>query len=151
MQASIYARPSSFSLRLTVSEPGVSMAITSLVMSQMFYKLDAQQCIIRRGYSIHGMMLKGHIFIEEKTGTRLNCLEKCDDDVRCQSLNYISSQGICELNNRTKEARPEDFVPDSDRFYIKRFRERGIVRLLMLISICFSVHLLFKYTRCSSR
>ena len=24
---------------------------------------------------------------------------------------------MCELNNRTKEARPEDFVPDSDRYY----------------------------------
>ena len=57
----------------------------------------------------------------------LSCLDKCDDHVRCQSFNYVISQGICELNNRTKEARPEDFVPDSDRFYIKRFRERGIV------------------------
>ena len=104
------------------------MAITLLVISQMFFKLDAQQCIIRGEYSIRGMMLKGHTFIEEKTGIWLNCLDRCDDDVRCQSLNYISSQGICELNNPTKEARPEDFVPDSDRFYIKRFRERGIVR-----------------------
>ena len=103
------------------------MALTLLVMSQTFYKLDAQRCIIRGEYSIRGMMLKGHTFIGEKTGTWLNCLDKCDDDVRCQSFNYVISQGICELNNRTKEARPEDFVPDSDRFYIKRFRERGIV------------------------
>ena len=113
---------------MTVSQPGTSMSITLLVISQMFYKLDAQQCIIRGEYTIRGMMLKGHTFIEEKTGMIwLTCLDKCDDDVRCQSFNYVISQGICELNNRTKEARPEDFVPDSDRFYIKRFRERGIV------------------------
>ena len=113
---------------MTVSQPGTSMSITLLVISQMFYKLDAQQCIIRGEYTIHGMMLKGHTFIEEKTGMIwLTCLDKCDDDARCQSFNYVISQGICELNNRTKEARPEDFVPDSDRFYIKRFRERGIV------------------------
>ena len=113
---------------MTVSQPGTSMSITLLVISQMFYKLDAQQCIIRGEYIIRGMMLKGHTFIEEKTGMIwLSCLDKCDDDVRCQSFNYVISQGICELNNRTKEARPEDFVPDSDRFYIKRFRERGIV------------------------
>ena len=112
---------------MTVAEPGIRVAITLLVISQLFYKLDAQQCIIRNEYSIRGMMLKGHTFIEDKTGVWLNCLDKCDDDVRCQSFNYVTSQGICELNNRTKEARPEDFVPDSDRFYIKRFRERGIV------------------------
>ena len=95
-------------------------------MSQMFYELDAQQCIIRGEDIIRGMMLKGHTFVEEKTGIWLNCLDKCDDDIRCQSINYVISQDICELNNRTKEARPEDFVPDSDRFYIKRLRERGI-------------------------
>lgn len=111
---------------MTPSGPGISMVVTLLVMSQMFYELDAQQCIIRGEYTIRGMMLKGHTFIEEKTGIWLNCLDKCDDDVRCQSFNYVISQDICELNNRTKEARPEDFVPDSDRFYIKRFRERGI-------------------------
>ena len=119
------------------------MAITLLVISQMFFKLDAQQCIIRGEYSIRGMMLKGHTFIEEKTGIWLNCLDRCDDDVRCQSFNYVISQGICELNNRTKEARPEDFVPDSDRFYIKRFKERGIARSWMLISF-FWGHLLSK-------
>ena len=115
---------------MTVSEAGKRMAITVfLLMSQMFYELDAQQCITRGEYSIRGMMLKGHTFIEKTTGIWLNCFDKCDDDVRCQSFNYVISQGICELNNRTKEARPEDFVPDSDRFYIKRFRERGIVLL----------------------
>ena len=118
-----------------VSDPGISMAITFLVMSQMFYKLDAQQCIIRGEYSIRGMMLKGHTFMEEKTGIWFNCLDKCDDDVRCQSFNFIISQGICELNNRTKEDRPEDFVPDSDRFYMKRFKERGIVLLWTFIYI----------------
>ncbi|XP_020628450.1 ryncolin-2-like [Orbicella faveolata] len=112
------------STQAEVSEAGISMAITVLLMSQMFYKLDAQQCIIRGEYSIRGMMLKGYTYIEEKTGIWLNCLDKCDDDIRCQSFNYVISQSICELNNRTKEARPEDFVPDSDRFYIKRFRER---------------------------
>ena len=106
------------------------MSITLLVISQMFYKLDAQQCIIRGEYSIRGMMLKGHTFTKEKTEmVWLSCLDKCDDDVRCQSFNFVISQGICELNNRTKEARPEDFVPDSGRFYIKRLRERGIVLL----------------------
>ena len=32
---------------------------------------------------------------------------------------------ICELNNRTKEAKPEDFVKNSDRYYITRAPKRG--------------------------
>ena len=112
-----------------MSDPGISTAITFLVMSQMFYKLDAQQCIIRGEHSIRGMMLEGNTFSKEKAGIWLNCLYKCDDDVRCQSLNFVISQGICELNNSTKEARPEDFVPDSDRFYIKPLDGRGIALL----------------------
>ena len=71
-------------------------------------------------------MLKGHTYEERKTANWLKCLQKCEDDVRCQSFNYVITRGICELNNRTKEARPQDFDTDSDRFYIKRFIERGI-------------------------
>ena len=103
------------------------MVVTLFVMSQMFYELDAQQCIIRSEQSIRGMMLKGHTFSQEKTEIWLNCLDKCDDDIRCQSFNYVISQDICELNNRTEKARPEDFVPDSDRLYVKRIWKRGIV------------------------
>ena len=132
------------------------MAITLLVISQMFYKVDAQHCIIRHEYSIRGMILKGNSFIKENTGIWLNCLDKCDDDVRCQSFNYVISQGICDLNSRTKEARPEDFVPENDRFYIKRFRERGILFLIVAIFFFFGVQLLFKYIirvlcKCQSR
>ena len=59
---------SKFSFLMTVSDSGISMAITFLVMSQMFYKLDAQQCIIRGQYSIRGMMLKGHTFNKGEDG-----------------------------------------------------------------------------------
>ena len=96
-------------------------------MCQMSYELDAQQC--RNEYSIRGMMLKRHIFVARKSANWLKCVDRCNHDIRCQSFNYVISQGICELNNRTKEARPEDFVPDSDRFYIKRLDGRGIVLL----------------------
>ena len=125
----------SFSLntKFTASAPGqdisysvsLSVVFTLLVMCQKSYKVDAQQC--RSEYSIHSMMLKGHIFMAKNTSNWFKCVDKCNHDVRCQSFNYVISQRICELNNRTKEARPEDFVPDSDRFYIKRLDGRGIV------------------------
>ena len=105
----------------------MSLVFTLLVVCQMSYKLDAQQC--RSEYSIRGMMLKRNIFMAKKTANWLKCVDKCNHDIRCQSFNYVISQGICELNNRTKEARPKDFVQDSDRFYIKRLDGRGIVLL----------------------
>jgi len=112
---------------LTVSKAGMNVAITVLLMNQMSYDVDAQQC--RSEYSIRDMMLKRHIFMAKKTANWLKCVDKCNHDIRCQSFNYVISQGICELNNRSKEARPEDFVRDSDWFYIKRLDGRGIVLL----------------------
>ena len=123
----------SFHINFIASEPRQSpscsvskgLVVTLLVMSQISYELDAQQC--RSEYSTRGMMLKRHIFMARKSANWLKCVDKCNHDIRCQSFNYVISQAICELNNRTKEARPEDFVPDSDRFYIKRLDGRGIV------------------------
>ena len=113
----------------------MSLVFALLVMCQISYELDAQQC--RNEYSIRGMMLKRHIFMAKKTTNWLKCVDRCNHDIKCQSFNYVISQAICELNKRTKEARPEDFVPDSDRFYIKRLDGRGIVLVCLFISIFF--------------
>ena len=74
-----------------------------------------------------GMMLQRHIF-KRITGAGLSdvCLRGCYADVRCQSFNYVFTQDICELSNRTKEARPEDYVPNPERFYFKRDYKRGL-------------------------
>ena len=72
-------------------------------------------------------MLQRHIF-KRITGAGLSdvCLRGCYADVRCQSFNYVFTQDICELSNRTKEARPEDYVPNPERFYFKRDYKRGL-------------------------
>ena len=64
-------------------------------------------------------MLQDHTFKTLKTqpGT-LECRQACLADIRCQSYNVVF-KGICELNNRTKEARPDDFVKDLERYYVK--------------------------------
>ena len=49
----------------------------------------------------------------------------CEEEVKCQSYNFVIGDKVCELNNRTKEARPEDFKPDQTRFYMKRATNRG--------------------------
>ena len=53
------------------------------------------------------------------------CVFKCREDNRCQSFNWVISLLTCEFNNRTKEARPEDFIPNPERSYYPRDLKRG--------------------------
>ena len=85
---------------------------------------DNRQC--KRLRSIYGSLLKGHVFQEHNAANILACSLLCNSNIRCQSVNYVMSRQLCELNNRTKDARPEDFVQDPDRVYLTRPSERGI-------------------------
>lgn len=72
-------------------------------------------------------MLRGHTFrtIQVRAGS-VDCIEACNSDVRCQSLNFVMFGDLYELNNRTKEARPEDFVENMNRYYMMKSSERGV-------------------------
>lgn len=54
------------------------------------------------------------------------CFEACHADLICQSFNYVLLKEKCELNNRTKEAKPGHYLTDKDRFYVKLIINRGI-------------------------
>ena len=100
-----------------------------LALCHVFHEVTAQQCSAneqKREASIFGMMLQRHIF-KRITGATLGnvCLQECYRDIRCQSFNFVISQDMCELNNRTKEARPEHFVADPERYYFTRDWKRG--------------------------
>ena len=100
--------------------------ITYLFMAcLMIPKIATHKCEID-SYSIYQMMLKGHTF-ETFNAPRgsLDCSQACNSDVRCQSYNYVMFKDICELNNRTKEAKPEYFVRDKDRYYMMKAPKRG--------------------------
>ena len=72
-----------------------------------------------------------------RVGLPEECYFKCVEEVMCQSYNFVIGQNICKLNNRTKEARQEDFLPDQRRFYIKRLTNRGTIQIycLLLVSL----------------
>ena len=93
-------------------------------LCHMIYKVIPQHCD-KGEYSIFGKMLRGHIFKTIKVLTPHECLQACNNDIRCRSFNYAIMRDVCELNNRTKEARPGDFVPDSKRYYFKRTAKSG--------------------------
>ena len=102
------------------------LAVIFFLSYQAYVESAVEECSGEAEYSILGMMLRRHIY-KKITGAPLGdvCLRECYRDVRCQSFNYVISQNTCELNNRTKEARPEDFVPNSERYYFKRDKNRG--------------------------
>ena len=96
-------------------------------ISQLSSSNGSQQCGAGGDlYSIYQMMLQGHTYKSFKTapGTP-ECREACLADVKCQSYNVVMFIAICELNNRTKEARPEDFVKNKDRYYMAKGTKRG--------------------------
>ncbi|XP_029182787.2 uromodulin-like isoform X2 [Acropora millepora] len=74
--------------------------------------------------SISGMMLRGHVFQEHNAASIFACSLLCNSNIRCQSINYVRSRHLCELNNRTKDPRPEDYVQDDYRVYLTRPSER---------------------------
>ena len=74
---------------------------------------------------IYGGALLHHVSQTLKLPGSIYCLRACDDDIRCQSINHVVYGEICELNNRTKEARPKDFTTDDTKFYMRKFRKRS--------------------------
>ena len=78
-----------------------------------------------REASIYGKMLKGSVFTKMASKTPYHCQQACDKEMRCQSFNYVVYREECELNSRTKESRPKDFVSDEERLYMKRYKNRG--------------------------
>ena len=80
--------------------------------------------------SIFGMFLKGHTFRTVQVEGPSQCVQICNQEERCQSYNFVITNKVCELNKRIKEARPEDFLPDVNRFYMKRPIDRGTLLVL---------------------
>ena len=61
------------------------------------------------------------------------CFIRRDEEVTCQSFNFVTSLKVCEMNIRTREARSEDFMPDQTRFYMIRASNRGTHTLSPLV------------------
>ena len=108
---------------LTVLFKKAKLAVVLLVLSNVRY--SATSYCTQTENSIKSMMLRQYVFKTFHAPTFLGCLVACEEDVRCQSFNYIITQDICELNNRTKEARPEHFIFDVNRYYYGMVRKRG--------------------------
>ena len=94
-----------------------------LTICNVVEKTMSQQCPSER--SISGWMLQRHIYKTMLADIGLHCLLSCSTDNRCQSFNFVMSSHTCEFSDRTKEATPEDFIRDTDRYYFGKRVKRG--------------------------
>ena len=85
-----------------------------------------EQC--REERSINGVALQGFVFKTILVKEFHECDICCETEITCQSYNFVEREKLCELNNRTKEARPENFRSDPTRSYIRRLMERGMYK-----------------------
>ena len=94
----------------------------------LVYKAETtEQCNGPRQLPERDNMLQGHTYKTRWARSGFaECLFVCREEKVCQSFNFVVKESKCEFNNRTKEAcRPEDFVPDLDRLYVKLDVSRG--------------------------
>ena len=104
-------------------------ALTVLSLPCKCHGKTADQCPAQP--AIYGKALKGYTFKTLVTSSSFECLVDCHYEDRCQSYNYVIKTNICEMNNRTKEAKPDQFVSDPDRFYMKRGAHRSKVIVII--------------------
>ena len=112
-----------------VNKPQCYATVVIFLTCCISVQVCADNLKCKRVRSIYGTMLKGHVFQEHNAANILACSLLCNSNIRCQSINYVMSRHLCELNSKTKEARPEDYVQDADRVYLTRPSERGIYRI----------------------
>ncbi|XP_068734533.1 uncharacterized protein [Montipora capricornis] len=99
------------------------LSVMAVISSIDFIEATIEGC--HESYSVYGMFLKGHVIKEVEVGFPTECYMMCGQESRCQSYNVVIGKNICELNSRTKEARPKDFLPDRSRYYMKRAFNRA--------------------------
>ncbi|XP_067047506.1 uromodulin-like [Acropora muricata] len=105
-----------------VKKPRCNAVVVIFLTISLLACADNLHC--KGAQSVYGTTLKGHVFQESNAANILACSLLCNSNIRCQSINYVTSRHLCQLNSRTKEARQEDYVQDADRVYLTRHSER---------------------------
>ena len=91
--------------------------------STMEFVTANDQC--RTEVNIQGMALKRSALKSWLVAAPHLCDVKCGKEITCQSYNYNRNYQICELNNRTKEAKTQNFLSAPAWFYIRWLNGRG--------------------------
>ena len=100
--------------------------VRSLLLFASFLNFVTAKDRCKTEVSIPGMALKGFVFKKMSVAAPHVCDINCEREITCQSYNYVIGEKSCELNHRTKEARPENFQSDEARFYMGRVSGRSM-------------------------
>ena len=78
---------------------------------------------------------QGHTYDTFKVNSPDVCVKRCDKEEKCQSINFVIDESICELNKRSKEARPDNYVTDPRRIYtIVQFDKGGCSKSIVILN-----------------
>jgi len=68
--------------------------------------------------------LINHIQSTASVSSSIECVKKCVKDIRCYSVNYQVSTGVCEINDVTDIEYREDLITGSDVIGFEHFTSR---------------------------
>ena len=97
----------------------VTLFTLYLIACMVANNTTGQQCKLSE-VSIPGKALNGHTFKATVVSGPILCQMLCENDPKCRSYNFQILTKNCELNDETKETKPNDFATDDLRFYMKR-------------------------------
>ena len=86
-------------------------------------------CLILLHVSDH--VLVGHVMSTSTVAGELECHQKCLRNISCKSFNVHPGADIakrlCELNNKTRRIKPDDFIKKKGSFYYGQVKVRSTV------------------------
>ncbi|XP_068687099.1 fibrillin-2-like [Montipora foliosa] len=97
----------------------VTLFTLYLIACMVASNTTGQQCKPSE-VSIPGKALNGHTFKATVVSGPIKCQMLCENNPKCRSYNFHILTKNCELNDKTKETKPNDFATDELRFYMKR-------------------------------
>jgi len=78
---------------------------------------DGQKC--RTIDAVRQYRLVNHVLDTVNDISVASCTVLCSNNIKCYSINYLTTSKVCELNNKTKLWSPSgDFVQHEDCFYM---------------------------------
>ena len=89
-----------------------------LLFTSLFPENTAGSSSCRTSFSVTDHVLTGHVMQTLNHKSFESCTFHCELEPQCFSVNYISLQKTCQLNNATKEYFPGDLVKQKGAFYM---------------------------------
>ena len=93
--------------------------VLCLILMMSAWQTYGEQCKVYP-VPIRGKALRGYTYKTAKARKLFRCFVRCERDPACKSCNFKHAWKICEMNNETKETKPNYFISDEQSYYIKR-------------------------------